>query len=280
MSLDPFTDVYFPLCAGNGNGVDVAHDKALLRAERSQHRRGGRGGGGGDDGGKAKKTVFVWGLSHKIKEEVIKAFFQKYGDVRSACLIRDVVTRISKGFAFVEFERSKQAKRAREEANGVTLAGRVIRCQAKVGGVLKGWRPRRLGGGFGGRKESGQIRFGGKNNPFSSLPSKNRRDADDAGGKNKKDARGKEEDDNKNKDDIGSKIKDDAGSESKDDASGKKKNKIASGGNADATRDSMELVKTKRDERKESGRKKTKDAKGTKGVERTKKRDEKQKHGQ
>lgn len=32
--------------------------------------------------------------------------------------------------------------------------------------TLKGWKPRRLGGGFGGKKESGQLRFGGRARPF------------------------------------------------------------------------------------------------------------------
>lgn len=32
--------------------------------------------------------------------------------------------------------------------------------------MLKGWKPRRLGGGFGGKKESGQLRFGGRDRPF------------------------------------------------------------------------------------------------------------------
>lgn len=31
---------------------------------------------------------------------------------------------------------------------------------------LPGWKPRRLGGGFGGRKESGQLRFGCRDRPF------------------------------------------------------------------------------------------------------------------
>jgi len=29
-----------------------------------------------------------------------------------------------------------------------------------------GWKPRRLGGGLGGKKESGQLRFGGRDRPF------------------------------------------------------------------------------------------------------------------
>ncbi|KAF1789687.1 hypothetical protein GQ600_13274 [Phytophthora cactorum] len=31
---------------------------------------------------------------------------------------------------------------------------------------MKGWKPRRLGGGLGGKKESGQLRFGGRDRPF------------------------------------------------------------------------------------------------------------------
>lgn len=31
---------------------------------------------------------------------------------------------------------------------------------------LDGWKPRRLGGGFGGKKESGQLRFGCRARPF------------------------------------------------------------------------------------------------------------------
>eukprot|EP00850_Spirogloea_muscicola_P025228 SM002498S08229 [mRNA] locus=s2498:147:906:- [translate_table: standard] len=31
---------------------------------------------------------------------------------------------------------------------------------------MPGWMPRRLGGGLGGRKESGQLRFGGRDRPF------------------------------------------------------------------------------------------------------------------
>ncbi|KAG6382513.1 hypothetical protein SASPL_108424 [Salvia splendens] len=31
---------------------------------------------------------------------------------------------------------------------------------------MPGWIPRRLGGGLGGKKESGQLRFGGRERPF------------------------------------------------------------------------------------------------------------------
>lgn len=32
--------------------------------------------------------------------------------------------------------------------------------------LMPGWIPRRLGGGLGGKKESGQLRFGGRERPF------------------------------------------------------------------------------------------------------------------
>ena len=33
-------------------------------------------------------------------------------------------------------------------------------------GVQENWKPRRLGGGYGGRIKSSQIRFGGRDRPF------------------------------------------------------------------------------------------------------------------
>jgi len=160
MSLNSNSDVYSPECAGNSDGAAFFHDKALIRADQSHHKVA--------KFGKERRTLFVWDLSHKTKEDEIKRFFKSYGEVRSVEVIRDIVTRISKGYAFVEFERSKDAVEAEKKADGAILAGRPVRCQFKVGGVLKGWRPRRLGGGFGGKKESGQMRFGGKDQPFVS----------------------------------------------------------------------------------------------------------------
>ncbi|XP_048430073.1 U11/U12 small nuclear ribonucleoprotein 35 kDa protein-like isoform X2 [Pyrus x bretschneideri] len=36
--------------------------------------------------------------------------------------------------------------------------------------LMPGWIPRRLGGGFCGKKESGQLRFGGREKPFRAPP--------------------------------------------------------------------------------------------------------------
>ena len=68
--------------------------------------------------------------------EVYLTSRSRFGEIRSLTLVRDVVTRISKGYAFVHFARSKEARRACENADGGILAGRPVRCQLKVGGVM------------------------------------------------------------------------------------------------------------------------------------------------
>lgn len=77
--------------------------------------------------------------------------------------MRDIVTQESKRYGFVEYE-----KRIREPygLNGTFLDGYKLIVQREVGRVVKNWKPRRLGGGFGGNKKSGQLRFGGYARPF------------------------------------------------------------------------------------------------------------------
>jgi U11/U12 small nuclear ribonucleoprotein SNRNP35 len=76
------------------------------------------------------------------------------------------VTGTSKGYAFVTFERTKAAEDAYRRANGMYVDGRRILVDYERGRVMKGWVPRRLGGGFSGKKESGQLRFGARDRAF------------------------------------------------------------------------------------------------------------------
>ena len=45
------------------------------------------------------------------------------------------------------------------------IDGRKILVDIERERVQPGWVPRRLGGGLGGKKESGQLRFGGRDRP-------------------------------------------------------------------------------------------------------------------
>lgn len=80
--------------------------------------------------------------------------------------MKDIVTGNSRRYSFVEFKRERDARTAWKEMNKAVIDGSEILVEYEQERVLKGWIPRRFGGGFGGRKESGQLRFGGRDRPF------------------------------------------------------------------------------------------------------------------
>lgn len=83
-----------------------------------------------------------------------------------------------KGYAFIEYESECAAEEAYRFANKKMVDGSVIFVDFECERLLKGWKPRRLGGGFGGKKESGQLRFGGRDRPFRKPISLEIRDED------------------------------------------------------------------------------------------------------
>ncbi|CAG2120269.1 unnamed protein product, partial [Medioppia subpectinata] len=94
--------VYDPIRVGSIDGTDSSpHDRALIRAIHSKHMI--------DRSIKSdpKKTLFVSRLDFNTTEETIHKHFSKYGSIVSLRLVRDIVTGLSKGYAFVEFKRSK-----------------------------------------------------------------------------------------------------------------------------------------------------------------------------
>lgn len=65
----------------------------------------------------------------------------------------DTVTGQSRGYAFVEFEREKDMKVAYKEAGGLRLEGRRMLVDVERGRTVKGWKPTRLGGGLGSKRD-------------------------------------------------------------------------------------------------------------------------------
>lgn len=78
-----------------------------------------------------------------------------------------MITGESRRYAFIEYHRSHEADRAYADGNNSLLDGRHILVDREFGRTVKGWRPRRQGGGLGGRMESGQQRFGCRALPFA-----------------------------------------------------------------------------------------------------------------
>lgn len=154
-------DFYHPLKAGSIDGTDlVAHDRGILRALNAEYKPNKK------VVGDPSKTVMVRHLLKNITEVAVSDTFSKYGPLEKCRLIRDIVTGISRGYAFVEFKYVEDARRALQDCNIIQIDGNHVVVESELGRKLQGWIPRRFGGGLGGRKESGQLRFGGIERPF------------------------------------------------------------------------------------------------------------------
>ncbi|KAG5835082.1 U11/U12 small nuclear ribonucleoprotein 35 kDa protein [Anguilla rostrata] len=158
---NPVAKVYDPLKAGSIDGTDVEpHDRAVWRAMHARYVP--NKGVVGDP----ELTLFVARLNPQTTEEKVREVFSKYGDIRRLRLVRDIVTGFSKGYAFVEYKEERAVTKARRDANKLVVDQHELFVDYELERTLKGWIPRRQGGGLGGKKESGQLRFGGRDRPF------------------------------------------------------------------------------------------------------------------
>ncbi len=101
--------------------------------------------------------IYVGSLPFKMKEEELREIFEKYGEVSSAKIIIDKMTRQSKGFGFVEMPDDAQAKDAISNINGQEVMGRELVVNESQKTERTGPRPggSRPGGGGGGFRSGG-----------------------------------------------------------------------------------------------------------------------------
>ena len=103
-------------------------------------------------------------MPRDTKYEDVKKHFERYGKIAKLNFVTDSCSGEFKGYCFIEYNHRADAKRAYREAHGKPR-GNPILVDIMRGGVQKGWRPRRLGGGYGGNIKSSQLRFGGREQP-------------------------------------------------------------------------------------------------------------------
>ncbi|XP_077402536.1 U11/U12 small nuclear ribonucleoprotein 35 kDa protein [Vanacampus margaritifer] len=158
---NPIAKVYDPLKAGSIDGTDVEpHDRAVWRGMCARYKPNK------SVVGDPLLTLFVARLNPMTTEEKLHQVFSKFGEIKRVRLVRDVVTGFSKRYAFVEYKEERAVVRARRDANKLVVDQQELFVDFELERTLKGWIPRRLGGGLGGKKESGQLRFGGRDRPF------------------------------------------------------------------------------------------------------------------
>ncbi|KAH6564430.1 hypothetical protein BASA82_000849 [Batrachochytrium salamandrivorans] len=158
---------YDAIAAGNANGaVDTPpHDRALVRAmdakfippnAESDHRITNIG----------KRTLFVGRLAPTVTQDILADTFRCHGTLIKTRIVVNIVTGQGRGYGFVEFADSRSADQAIRACNGMLLHQQRILVDTEHGRRVSGWVPRRLGGGLGGKRGSGQMRFGGIDAPF------------------------------------------------------------------------------------------------------------------
>ncbi|KAK7340958.1 hypothetical protein VNO77_21677 [Canavalia gladiata] len=158
---------YHPIQAGSIDGTDVLpHDNAIFRAQLCSSIGFYDPFGDPKATGDPYCTLFVGRLSHLTSEDTLRKVMSKYGRVKSLRLVRDIVTGASRGYAFVEYEMEREMRRAYMDAHHLMVDDSEIIVDYNRQQLMPGWIPRRLGGGLSGKKESGQLRFGGREKPF------------------------------------------------------------------------------------------------------------------
>ncbi|CDW89332.1 u11 u12 small nuclear ribonucleoprotein 35 kda [Stylonychia lemnae] len=138
------------------------HDNALYRTSKSTYTSE-------FDSSQNKSKIFVCGLLPKTSDRDLFHHFERYGSIREINIVRDKVTGSNKGYAFIDFEDREDAFKAYSQANKSTMANGsrdVIVDLVRSGGKQPEFKPRRLGGGYGGKVKGSQIRFGGRDKPF------------------------------------------------------------------------------------------------------------------
>ena len=158
MNLDSSYDL-FRCAQPDLSKRDSLHDHALLRALESSYRPP-------RFLSEPSRTVFVGRLSPDTIENDLRRHFAACGFLVSLSLARHVVTGESQRYAFLEFSHRYEARRAfvgsKQELNRSWLRGKRVLVDWERGRSQQDWRPRRVGGGLGGYRNSGQLRFGGR----------------------------------------------------------------------------------------------------------------------
>ncbi|MCJ1256149.1 hypothetical protein MMC24_003969 [Lignoscripta atroalba] len=113
--------------------------------------------------GDAFKTLFVARLSYDTKETDLEREFGRFGPIERIRIVTDThdegdndkqkkkKKKTHRGYAFVVYEREKDMKAAYKETDGIRIKDRRVLVDVERGRTVKGWRPRRFGGGLGGR---------------------------------------------------------------------------------------------------------------------------------
>ncbi|KAG9239082.1 putative U1 small nuclear ribonucleoprotein 70 kDa like protein [Amylocarpus encephaloides] len=109
--------------------------------------------------GDAFKTLIVARLSYDATEQDLESEFGRFGPIERIRIVVDThqdekpnkKKKNHRGYAFVVYEREKDMRAALENCDNLRIKDRRIKVDVERGRTVRGWKPRRFGGGLGGR---------------------------------------------------------------------------------------------------------------------------------
>lgn len=102
------------------------------------------------------KTLFIARVNFYTSESKLKREFEQYGSIKSIRMVMSTKDSKPRGYAFIEFEHEKDMHSAYKHADGKKIDGRRVLVDVERGRTVKGWLPRRLGGGLGGTRRGAE----------------------------------------------------------------------------------------------------------------------------
>ncbi|KAK7205739.1 U1 small nuclear ribonucleoprotein of 70kDa MW N terminal-domain-containing protein [Myxozyma melibiosi] len=97
------------------------------------------------------QTLFIARLGYDVTEKDLDDELSKFGRVERIRIVRNKESSNSRGYAFAVFAREQDMRAAYKELNGTRIKGRRVLVDVERARTVKNWKPRRLGGGLGGR---------------------------------------------------------------------------------------------------------------------------------
>ncbi|XP_055914402.1 U1 small nuclear ribonucleoprotein 70 kDa-like [Eupeodes corollae] len=101
------------------------------------------------------KTLFVARVNYDTSESKLRREFEVYGPIKKIIMITDMETGKPRGYAFIEYEHERDMHSAYKHADGKKIDGKRVLVDVERARTVKGWLPRRLGGGLGGTRRGG-----------------------------------------------------------------------------------------------------------------------------
>ncbi|XP_023695639.1 uncharacterized protein [Paramormyrops kingsleyae] len=137
--------------------------------------------------GDAFKTLFVARVNYDTTESKLRREFEVYGPIKRIYIVYNKRTGKPRGYAFIEYEHERDMHSAYKHADGKKIDGRRVLVDVERGRTVKGWHPRRLGGGLGGTRRGGadvNIKHSGRDDTsrYDERPIGGDRDRDRGGG--------------------------------------------------------------------------------------------------